>query len=67
MYGTERLFSTFALAVAEMRHYGEFEYLVVNDAFDAALAELQAIVRAARCRTGPQTARRAAWLADLLV
>ncbi|HXF08056.1 MAG TPA: guanylate kinase [Candidatus Acidoferrales bacterium] len=55
-----------ALAVAEMRHYGEFEYLVVNDAFDVALAELQAIVRAARCRTALQAARRATWLADLL-
>ncbi|MDY6955876.1 MAG: guanylate kinase [Pseudomonadota bacterium] len=55
-----------ALAVAEMRHYGEFEYLVVNDRFDEALSDLQAIVRAARCRTDRQAAFRSAWLNDLL-
>ena len=55
-----------ALAVAEMRHYGEFEYLVVNDRFDEALTDLQAIVRAARCRTDRQADFRSAWLNDLL-
>lgn len=55
-----------ALAVAEMRHYGEFEYLVINDRFDVALTDLQAIVRAARCRTDRQAAFRGAWLNDLL-
>ncbi len=32
-------------AVAEMRHYREFDQLVLNDDFPAALADLQAIVR----------------------
>lgn len=32
-------------AVAEMRHYREFDQLVLNDDFRAALADLQAIVR----------------------
>ena len=32
-------------AVSEMEHYGEFDYLVVNDDFTAALEDLKAIVR----------------------
>jgi guanylate kinase len=55
-----------ALAVEEMRHYAEFDHLVINDAFDQALAELKAIVRASRCRTPVQAARRGALLAELL-
>jgi guanylate kinase len=31
-------------AVSEMQHYGEFDYVVVNDDFEAALADLQAII-----------------------
>jgi len=31
-------------AISEMEHYGEFDYIVVNDDFDTALAELKAIV-----------------------
>ncbi len=32
-------------AVAEMRHYDEFDHVVVNDDFQAALADLTAIIR----------------------
>ena len=32
-------------AVAEMSHYSEFDHLVVNDDFNAALADLKAILR----------------------
>ena len=32
-------------AVAEMRHYHEFDHVVVNDDFQAALADLTAIIR----------------------
>jgi len=32
-------------AISEMSHYAEFDHLVVNDNFDAALADLQAILR----------------------
>lgn len=32
-------------ATDEMEHYPEFDYVIVNDDFDAALADLQAIVR----------------------
>jgi len=48
-------------AVTEMRHYKEYDYLVVNDAFSEALAELQSIVHANRLRR----IRREAELQDL--
>ncbi len=32
-------------AMDEMRHYGEFDYVVVNDDFDQALRDLEFIVR----------------------
>lgn len=34
-----------AQAVQDMRHYGEFDHVVVNDDFQAALADLRAIIR----------------------
>ena len=37
-------------AVREMSHFGEYDYLVVNDDFHAALADLQAIIRSRRLR-----------------
>ena len=51
-----------AKAQAEISHYGEFDFLVVNDRFEGALAELQAIITAQRS----VQARRAAELAPLL-
>jgi len=41
-------------AVTEMGHYHEFDYLVFNDNFDTALAELRAIVLARRQRAAVQ-------------
>ncbi len=41
-------------AVDEMSHYHEFDYLVVNDDFDQALAELRAIILARRLRLAVQ-------------
>lgn len=43
-------------AVNEMCHYSEFDYLVVNDAFDLALGELTTIFRAQRLRLHRQAA-----------
>lgn len=40
-------------ATAEMQHYGEFDYVIVNDDFDAALADLQAIVRGTPAKVRP--------------
>jgi guanylate kinase len=42
-----------AESVAEMRHYPEFDHVVVNDAFEAALADLKAIVRGEPGRARP--------------
>ena len=47
-------------AESEMSHYHEFDYVVVNDQFDVALAELQAIVTSQRLhihRQGPGLAQ----------
>ena len=41
-------------AVAEMSHYVESDFLVVNQDFDQALDELQCIVASQRLRTARQ-------------
>ena len=53
-------------AQEEMSHYGEFDYLVVNDDFQRALYELEAIVEARRLITARQSARLATTLSNLL-
>lgn len=53
-------------AVAEMRHYAEFDYLVVNDVFDEALNALKAIVLASRQRRIIQVQRHCELLRQLL-
>lgn len=50
----------------EMSHYREFDYLVVNDNFERALAELAWIVESDRLTTRRQAVRQASILADLL-
>ncbi len=54
-----------AEAEAEMSHWQEFEYVIVNDDFDQALDDLAALVRGRRLRSAAQAARHAALLADL--
>jgi guanylate kinase len=53
-------------AVAEMSHYPEYDYLIFNDEFDRALAELEALFLATRLRREAQQRRHARTLADLL-
>lgn len=53
-------------AVAEMRHYDEYHYLVINDDFNAALADLEALFRSQRLRRVPQSLRYAAEIKRLL-
>lgn len=55
-----------AEAREEMSHYREFNYLVVNDDFAAALADLRAIVCAERLKNALRSGRRQAILNDLL-
>jgi guanylate kinase len=50
----------------EMRHCGEFDYVIINHEFADAVADLTAIVRASRLRAAPQCTRHAALLDSLL-
>lgn len=50
----------------EIAHAHEFDYILVNDVFDEALAGLQAIVRAVRLRSALQWRRHEALIAELL-
>ena len=50
----------------DIAHAGEFDYLVVNDEFAAALDDLRAIVATRNLRGAAQQFRHAALLADLL-
>ncbi len=53
-------------AVSEMSHYGEYDFLVFNDNFEQAVAELQAVFVAQRLRREAQEHRHAAGLRALL-
>jgi guanylate kinase len=53
-------------AKSETSHYSEYDYLVVNDDFEAALVELRSIVLARRNRYAAQTPRLRALLSELL-
>jgi guanylate kinase len=50
----------------EIAHAHQFDYVLVNDAFENALADLQAIVRAVRLRGALQWQRHEALIAELL-
>ncbi len=50
----------------EISHFGDYDYLVVNDDFDTALHELEQIVAARRLGLRPQRQRLEALLEDLL-
>lgn len=53
-------------AQGDISHYGEFTYLVVNDDFNTALADLQSIVRASRLSCRAQSVRQEALIRGLL-
>jgi len=50
----------------EMRHCGEFDYVIINQEFATAVDDLAAIIRASRLRAAPQQARHAALIQSLL-
>ena len=52
-------------AGGEIAHAPDFEYAIINEEFNVALAELQAIVKATRCRFAQQAARNATLFAQL--
>lgn len=43
----------------DISHVGEFDYVIINDEFDTALADMLAVFRASRLRVGLQLARHA--------
>ncbi|MCV6612206.1 MAG: guanylate kinase [Amphritea sp.] len=53
-------------AKSEMSHYGEYEYLIINDDFDTALNELQAVFSARRLELSRQQLKHEALLQGLL-
>jgi guanylate kinase len=62
--------ATIARRLAESReeiaHAGDFDYIIVNDQFADALADLRSIVTARRLRREVQLARHSALIRDLL-
>lgn len=55
-----------AAAREEMRHVEEFDYVIINNLLQEALADLLAVVRASRLTCARQRARESARYADLL-
>lgn len=54
-------------AVEEMRHCTEFDFIIINDAFDLALAELCTIIAACRLSGTVQQRRHAGLIRQLLL
>ena len=50
----------------EMSHFDEFDYVIVNEVFEAAVDDMCAIFTASRLRREPQVARHQALIAALL-
>lgn len=56
-----------AAARDEMRRVGEFDYVIINNEFDIALRDLEAVVRAERLRLARQLRRHRALVESLTV
>ena len=56
-----------AAAREEMSHYGEFDYVIVNDVFDTAVEQMHTIFTASRLRRDRQVARHGKLISALLV
>lgn len=65
--GDEVIARRMQAATNEISHWNEFDYLVLNDDFQTAVADVQAIFRARRLRREPQGARLQRLLAQLLI
>ena len=53
-----------ANAAGEIAHVPEFDYVIINENFDAALAQLAGIARSSRCRYAQQATRHSDLFAD---
>jgi guanylate kinase len=60
----ETITTRMASARNEVSHVLEFEYIIVNEEFDSAVSDLQAIVRASRVARARQSVRLASLLAE---
>ncbi|GGP56883.1 guanylate kinase [Shewanella algicola] len=58
--------SRMAQAVSEMSHYAQYEFVIVNDDFDTALTDLNAIIRSQRLTCASQQYTHNGMLIDLL-
>jgi guanylate kinase len=58
--------SRMAQAVSEMSHYAQYEFIIVNDDFDNALADLSAIIRSQRLTGASQQHAQNDMIVDLL-
>ncbi|WP_165872636.1 guanylate kinase [Celerinatantimonas diazotrophica] len=54
-------------AKAEMSHYDEYDYLIINEDFDHAVTQLQAILQCHRLRQSAQALKYQTIIQDLLV
>ena len=55
-----------AAAREEMSHYADFDYVIVNEVFETAVAEMCAVFTASRLRRGQQQLRHAVLIEGLL-
>ncbi len=55
-----------AAAQAEMRHVGEFDYVIINDCLEQALTDLRSVIKASGLRCGVQRVRHAALFSRLI-
>ncbi|WP_044104742.1 guanylate kinase [secondary endosymbiont of Ctenarytaina eucalypti] len=62
----EVISSRMAKAVAEITHFAEYDYLIVNDDFNTALLDLKTLIRADRLRLDRQNIRHHALISKLL-
>jgi guanylate kinase len=53
-------------AKSEMSHYAEYDYLIINDDFDASLMDFKAIIRAERLKQAKQAIKYGGMLTALL-
>ncbi|CAH0532307.1 Guanylate kinase [Vibrio stylophorae] len=53
-------------AQSEISHYDEYDYVIVNDDFDAAIVDFKAIIRAERLKQVKQAAKYSSMIAGLL-
>ncbi|CAJ0992703.1 guanylate kinase [Pantoea sp. Nvir] len=60
------IFHRMAQAASEIRHFSEYDYLIINDDFNRALSDLNTIIHAEHLRMGHQKSRHDALISKLL-